>query len=289
MIVDRTQEVAGSSPASSVYERANAGVSFPGATKRSERGPSSSFDQVIPESLKAFGECRKRLPEETAIRPRYGGHRCRVAAHRRRKRANKTPRGGEVTTVQDERAHRTLDGRVRHDRGGHAAATAALDATLRRAGADGTRLTEEAARAGGRSGRTAPRLSPSRGRLAAMTDSPNERFAALAARFLEEPDVTEGTGFGKMTGLRRSGKIFAMLVEGRLVVKLPRERVDALVAAGVAERFDPGHGRVMKEWASVTPDASEEWDGLAGEAFAFVAGGPAPVRARTARVRKRNR
>lgn len=61
-----------------------------------------------------------------------------------------------------------------------------------------------------------------------------------------------------------------MLARGRLVVKLPRERVDRLVAAGSAERFDPGHGRVMREWASLDPAAPEDWDALAAEAREFV-------------------
>ena len=105
-----------------------------------------------------------------------------------------------------------------------------------------------------------------------MTDAPDARFAAIVAELAGEPDVTEGTGFGKMPGLRTGGKIFAMLVRGRLVVKLPRERVDALLAAGAAERFDPGHGRPMKEWASVAPSANESWADLAAGALAFVRG-----------------
>ena len=108
-----------------------------------------------------------------------------------------------------------------------------------------------------------------------MTDDAERRFAALADRFAGESDVTEGTGFGRVPGLRTGGKIFAMLAYGRLVVKLPRERVDALVAAGAAERFDPGHGRRMKEWASVAPAAPEDWEALAAEARGFVAGGRA--------------
>ena len=106
-----------------------------------------------------------------------------------------------------------------------------------------------------------------------MTDAPDRRFTALAASFVDEPDVTEGTGFGKIPGLRTGGKIFAMLAQGRLVVKLPRERVDALVAAGAAEHFDPGHDRRMKEWASVDPAAPEDWETLVSEARDFVAGG----------------
>jgi hypothetical protein len=39
-----------------------------------------------------------------------------------------------------------------------------------------------------------------------------------------------------------------MLVKGRFVAKLPRGRVDELVSGGSGEYFDPGHGRLMKEW-----------------------------------------
>ena len=103
-----------------------------------------------------------------------------------------------------------------------------------------------------------------------VSNAAERRFAELAARFGGEADVSEGTGFGKIPGLRTGGKIFAMLAHGRLVVKLPRDRVDALVAAGAAERFDPGHGRRMKEWASVDATAAEDWEQLASEARSFV-------------------
>jgi hypothetical protein len=38
-----------------------------------------------------------------------------------------------------------------------------------------------------------------------------------------------------------------MLLRGALVGKLPVSRVDELLAAGLGERFDPGHGRLMKD------------------------------------------
>jgi hypothetical protein len=48
--------------------------------------------------------------------------------------------------------------------------------------------------------------------------------------------------------------------------------VDALVASGAGERFDPRHnGRLMNEWLVVAPSAQHEWLPLAHEALEFVA------------------
>jgi hypothetical protein len=57
---------------------------------------------------------------------------------------------------------------------------------------------------------------------------------------------------------------------GQFVVKLPRRRVDELVAAGDGDRFDPGHGRLMREWLALGPGSSLDWVGLASEAMEFV-------------------
>ena len=59
--------------------------------------------------------------------------------------------------------------------------------------------------------------------------------------------------------------------DGAFVVKLPKPRVDALVASGDGKRFDPGHGRLMKEWIAIDPTSDVEWLPLAREALAFVA------------------
>ncbi|MGI8928455.1 MAG: MmcQ/YjbR family DNA-binding protein [Candidatus Limnocylindrales bacterium] len=67
-----------------------------------------------------------------------------------------------------------------------------------------------------------------------------------------------------------SGKIFAMLVKDRLVLKVPSGRVDELVEQGRGEPFDPGHGRVQKEWLSVRSKSADDWLALAIEAEAFV-------------------
>lgn len=98
-----------------------------------------------------------------------------------------------------------------------------------------------------------------------------ERFDLLVGRFLAEPSVTEGTGFGKSRGLRVNGRIFAIFGADSLTLKLPRARVDSLVEEGRGERFDPGHGRIMREWVTVPARHAGMWDGLADEAFRYVA------------------
>ncbi|CAN5246161.1 hypothetical protein BH20ACT24_BH20ACT24_04300 [soil metagenome] len=106
----------------------------------------------------------------------------------------------------------------------------------------------------------------------AEVGDPEELFESLAVALLAEPAVSQGTGFGKSPGLRVGGKVFAMLVRGELVAKLPRERVDQLVVSGSAAPFDPGHGRVMKEWVSTPARHGSQWKQLADEALQFARG-----------------
>lgn len=103
---------------------------------------------------------------------------------------------------------------------------------------------------------------------------PEERFAMIVEELLDNPCVTPPSnkkGFGE-SALKCNNKIFVMLVKGKLVVKLPKARVDALIASGNGERFDPRQdGRLMKEWISIEPTSTDEWLPLAREAMEFVA------------------
>ena len=106
-------------------------------------------------------------------------------------------------------------------------------------------------------------------------DDPAARFADLVAELAGIDGVTPpegGSGFGR-SALRYRRKIFAMLVRGRLVLKLPEARVSALVAAGAGVPFDANKGTPMREWLSLAPEAGLDWVPLAREALAF-AGGP---------------
>jgi len=116
------------------------------------------------------------------------------------------------------------------------------------------------------------RPKPAPAKRAAPTGD-DDRFAPVIQAFADERGVSSGKMFGSV-GLKVNGKVFAMCVKGRLVAKLPKARVDELVASGGGEYFDPGHGRTMKEWVAVSgaPSPRVEWVELAREAHAFVKG-----------------
>ncbi|MGK5110929.1 MULTISPECIES: hypothetical protein [unclassified Geodermatophilus] len=101
-----------------------------------------------------------------------------------------------------------------------------------------------------------------------------DRFTALVDALADDPGVTPpdadgGRRFGSAT-LRAGGSIFAMLVQGALVLKLPGTRVEALLAAGTGAPFGNGKGQPYREWVTL-PDGDPASDlPLAREALEFV-------------------
>ncbi len=91
-------------------------------------------------------------------------------------------------------------------------------------------------------------------------------FVPVVAAFANDHHVVRKRMFSSDNVLTVQGKIFAMFVKGKLVAKLPRERVDELVRGGIGTHFDPGHGRLMKEWVAVGPGGAP-WVALAREAY----------------------
>jgi hypothetical protein len=103
---------------------------------------------------------------------------------------------------------------------------------------------------------------------------PEERYAALVDALAGQtgvtaPHETGRRGFGS-SALKVNGSIFAMLTRGHLVVKLPRDRVSALIQDGIGGPFDAGKGTPMKEWLTVLGDDEDTWLALAREALDFV-------------------
>jgi hypothetical protein len=109
--------------------------------------------------------------------------------------------------------------------------------------------------------------------------TPEERYQSLADSLRSGSSsvrVGEGKGFGSTGQLKVDGKIFAMLVRGELVLKLPADRVSALVTSGDGKHFDAGKGRPMREWLALSPTSRKQWVALAREAMRFVGVTEAP-------------
>lgn len=114
-----------------------------------------------------------------------------------------------------------------------------------------------------------------------MTDdaSPARKlYEDLTDDLLYDPAVGRSTMMGHPC-LRRAGRFFASFDPRAdcLVVKLPAERVEALIDAGKGEPFAP-NGKVFREWVSVPTPHPSSWARLLAEALDFA--GPAQQHAR---------
>jgi hypothetical protein len=99
-------------------------------------------------------------------------------------------------------------------------------------------------------------------------------YDAVVHELTADPAVVETKMMG-MPSLKLETKLFAGSSAEGLVVKVGRERVDELVAAGAASPFDPsGRGRPMKDWAVIAP-AEGDWVALAEEAKRYATSGGA--------------
>jgi hypothetical protein len=92
-------------------------------------------------------------------------------------------------------------------------------------------------------------------------------YRSLVERLCESPEVSETRMMG-MPALKRAGKLLGGFWDEALVVRLGRDRVDALVESGRGLSFDPsGRGRPMRDWVAVPPPV-DDWLPLGREAAA---------------------
>ena len=108
---------------------------------------------------------------------------------------------------------------------------------------------------------------------------PEDRYQDLVDELIGADGVTPprgGGGFGR-SALRYQNKIFAMFVRGRLVVKLPAERVEELIAAGEGVHFDANKGTPMREWLSLDPDSGPAVAGAGHRGTGLRTQVPAPL------------
>ena len=103
-------------------------------------------------------------------------------------------------------------------------------------------------------------------------DDPTRFFWTIAEPLLAEDAVTRGTMMG-FPCLRADGAFFASAEpkSGDLIVKLPADRVTAMVDAGEGDEFAPA-GRRFREWVRVSDRSAARWTALMREGLAFVRG-----------------
>ena len=82
--------------------------------------------------------------------------------------------------------------------------------------------------------------------------------------YLKQSDIQKQ---GESLKIKR--KMFAMFNKGRYVLKLPKERVQDLINSGEGQPYDPGNGKIMKEWVIIPEKYSQKWIELAEEAKEF--------------------
>lgn len=98
-------------------------------------------------------------------------------------------------------------------------------------------------------------------------------YWAVAQPMIDDGEAERGTMMG-FPCLRIHGQFFASMHRetGDLVIKIPADRVDELIAAGEASPFAPA-GRRFKEWAQISDRDEARWRSLVDEAFDFVSSG----------------
>jgi hypothetical protein len=91
-----------------------------------------------------------------------------------------------------------------------------------------------------------------------------ENWIKIKEHFLKQNDVQK-----QGESIKTKKKMFAMFNKGRYIVKLPKERVTELINTEKGLPYDPGNGKIMKEWVIIPDEKSEEWADLAAEAKKF--------------------
>jgi hypothetical protein len=100
-------------------------------------------------------------------------------------------------------------------------------------------------------------------------DRARELYEELTDDLLYDPAVGRATMMGYPC-IRLAGRFLASYDEkmGGLVVKLPRERVGEVIAAGKGEPFAPA-GKVFREWVAIPSPDRKLWRTLLAEAADF--------------------
>ena len=94
--------------------------------------------------------------------------------------------------------------------------------------------------------------------------STQEHWAKIKEKFLKLDDVQKQ---GEALKIKR--KMFVILNQNDITVKLPKNRVAELLASGEGLPYDPGNGKIMKEWVTIPLKTSKKWMAFVKEGMKF--------------------
>ena len=109
--------------------------------------------------------------------------------------------------------------------------------------------------------------------MARDPDSARDLYEELTDDLLYDPAIGRATMMGYPC-VRLAGRFLASYDDkaGRLVVKLPRERVAELVESGQGDPFAPA-GKVFREWVAIARVDRALWQAVLAEAVGFARAG----------------
>ena len=96
-------------------------------------------------------------------------------------------------------------------------------------------------------------------------------FDEIARRLLADDAGIERGPIMHSDGVKLGGRFFAFVSRGDLVVKVPADRVNALIESGAGHPFESG-GRRMREWVRLSPEDEAASAAYVDEARSFAAG-----------------
>ncbi|NPE09805.1 MAG: hypothetical protein GNW80_16105 [Asgard group archaeon] len=94
--------------------------------------------------------------------------------------------------------------------------------------------------------------------------SAEEHWLKIKEQFLKMKDVQK-----QGEALKIKKKMFVFLNMENITVKLPKERVTELLNSGEGLPYDPGNGKIMKEWVTIPLESSDKWIAFAKEGMRF--------------------
>ena len=91
-----------------------------------------------------------------------------------------------------------------------------------------------------------------------------DQYEKIKELYLKKEDVQK-----QGEALKIKKKMFAFLNMGNMTVKLPKERVSELLSSGEGLPYDPGNGKIMKEWVIIPLKDSDKWFDYVKEGMRF--------------------